>query len=274
MLSAIDELLAAIEAYYDAVPRTVTRVEDIGPFTLFVNTKTETGWRYYARPSLGATSFSAEDVRRVLDRQRCLGVPEAFEWVDDTSPGLRAAAEAAGLHVRDHPLLALDLAARARAPVPPGTFLHCVTHEDDLSLVGAVAIVAFGAPGAEIGEAGHQALFEAAAGRTPDLVAFERERLRAGRTIMFAAYADGCPVAVGMHQPVGLVSEVVGVGTLPAYRRRGLACAITDLLVEDALSRGVTTVFLSADDDAVARVYERVGFRRIATACVAEPSGE
>jgi len=31
-------------------------------------------------------------------------------------------------------------------------------------------------------------------------------------------------------------------------------------------------VFLSAQDDAVARVYERVGFQRVGTACVAEAS--
>jgi RimJ/RimL family protein N-acetyltransferase len=32
------------------------------------------------------------------------------------------------------------------------------------------------------------------------------------------------------------------------------------------------TVFLSAQDDAVARVYERVGFVRVGTACMAEPA--
>ena len=31
-------------------------------------------------------------------------------------------------------------------------------------------------------------------------------------------------------------------------------------------------VFLSSGDDDVARVYERVGFRRQATACTAEPA--
>jgi predicted GNAT family acetyltransferase len=104
-------------------------------------------------------------------------------------------------------------------------------------------------------------------------VAFERERLRAGRTVSAVAFADGQPVAFGSHQPVGDVSEIVGVGTLPAYRRRGVAAALTSLLVQDAQQRGVQTVFLSAGDAAVARVYERVGFKCIATACIAEPAG-
>ena len=77
---------------------------------------------------------------------------------------------------------------------------------------------------------------------------------------------------MGSHQPVGSVSEIVGVGTLPVYRRQGIATALTALLVDDARRRGVTTVFLSAGRRHVARVYERVGFRRIGTACIAEPA--
>ena len=58
---------------------------------------------------------------------------------------------------------------------------------------------------------------------------------------------------------------------VPRARRLGVGAAITHALVEDARRRGVETVFLSAQDDAVARVYERVGFVRVGTACVAEP---
>jgi predicted GNAT family acetyltransferase len=35
----------------------------------------------------------------------------------------------------------------------------------------------------------------------------------------------------------------------------------------------VPTVFLSASDDAVARIYARIGFQRIGTAMIAEPAG-
>lgn len=67
------------------------------------------------------------------------------------------------------------------------------------------------------------------------------------------------------------MSEIVGVGTLPAARRRGLASSVTAALVADARERGVDTVFLSAGDDDVARMYARLGFRRVATALIAEP---
>ncbi|MEV7064572.1 GNAT family N-acetyltransferase [Streptomyces collinus] len=79
-------------------------------------------------------------------------------------------------------------------------------------------------------------------------------------------------LSAGQHQPLAGVSEIVGVGTLPAARRRGLACAVTAALGADARSRGAATVFLSAGDDDVARVYARLGFRRVGTALIAEPS--
>jgi len=96
----------------------------------------------------------------------------------------------------------------------------------------------------------------------------------AGLTVAMTARISGAIAAVGWHQPVNGSSEVVGVATLPAFRRRGLATAVTAMLVVDAHERGVDTVFLSADDDDVARIYERVGFPRIGAAGAASvPTG-
>jgi predicted GNAT family acetyltransferase len=59
---------------------------------------------------------------------------------------------------------------------------------------------------------------------------------------------------------------------VPRARCRGLGAGITAVLAADALRRGLGTVLLSAQDDDVARVYERVGFSRLGTACTAEPA--
>jgi GNAT superfamily N-acetyltransferase len=265
--SAPSGLLARIEAYYDAVPRTAARAEDWHPFTLFVNQGS--GWAYYARPALGATVFRAADVRRVRQQQRALGVPETFEWVQEVSPAAAAAVAATGLSVALHPLLVLTPEARRRPPAPSGVTVRPVTPDEDLRLVQSVAHVAFGAPGTASGDAGVAALRAAAAGE-PAADTFARERLRRGVT-WTAAYVNGVPVCVGSHQPIGDATEIVGVGTLPAFRRRGLAAVVVDCLVEDALQRGARTVFLSAGDGDIARVYERLGFRRTGTACTAEP---
>ncbi|MFI9722389.1 GNAT family N-acetyltransferase [Streptomyces sp. NPDC052396] len=111
--------------------------------------------------------------------------------------------------------------------------------------------------------------FEWVAGTTPALRAAVE---RSGRTLVAAAVVDGSVLGSGQHQPVGAVSEIVGVGTLPSARRQGLAAAVTAELVRDAgARRGVATVFLSAGDEDIARLYARLGFRRVGTALIAEP---
>ena len=77
-------------------------------------------------------------------------------------------------------------------------------------------------------------------------------------------------LATGRTLPIEDVTEVMGVATLPAARRQGLGAAVTAALVDDARSRGVSTVFLTASSPDVARVYERIGFRRGATGFAAE----
>jgi predicted GNAT family acetyltransferase len=64
----------------------------------------------------------------------------------------------------------------------------------------------------------------------------------------------------------------VGVATLPAARRRGYASQLTATLARHGLQHGIDTVFLSSADDDVARLYSKVGFRRVGTACIAEPA--
>jgi ribosomal protein S18 acetylase RimI-like enzyme len=260
-------LLERIEHYYDQVPRTATRVEVLGPFTLFV--KQGSGWPYYARPSIGAQTFRPEDVTLVRERQRALGIPEAFEWVAETTPELLAAVASSGMVVHQLPLMVLDTAAMHPAPALEGITVRVVDETDDLGRIGDVGRLAFGAPGTAIGDVGPSALVA----RDAESVAFVVDRLRRGLTVTVAAFnADGDPVSSGAHQPLVGVTEVVGVGTLPAFRRRGIGAAVTAILVEDALRRQVSTVFLSAGSEAIVRVYERLGFRRLATACIAEPA--
>jgi len=264
-------LLDRLEAYYDAVPRAAARAETLGPLVLFVTEGP--GWPYYARPRRCAVAVTAEDVWAMRRLQRALGVPEAFEWVDEVTPSLKAAAGEAGLAVAELPLMAVASAAVRRPRAPAGAEVRLVIPGDDLALVTAVAQVGFSWPGTGAGGAGPDALAAAAAAVTPQRLAFLRERLAAGRTVTAVALVDGLPVAVGSHQPVGGVTEVVGVATLPAMRRRGLGAAVTGLLVEDAARCGIATAFLSAGDAAVARVYARLGFERVGTACIAEPAG-
>ena len=277
------------------MPRDRSRVERFGPLTLFV--RLGPGWPYYARPGRGGARagdrgptppVDADDIETVRDRQRALGVPESFEWIDEVTPTMRAAAEKAGLRVIVHPLMALPPGA-ARTPDPladpaglPAADLAARVRliepdEPDLARMQAVQMIAFGLPGG----AGAAAGYGDAADRDAMIPAIEtaaleliRDRLRSGRMLLAGAFGPGGegPVAAGGCQILPPVAEIVGLGTLPAARRRGLGTAVTATLAAAAWARGARTVFLSAADDDVARMYGRLGFVRVGTSMVGGPA--
>lgn len=261
-------LIRQLETYYDAVPRSRSSVENIGPFTLFV---ASAGWPFYARPAIDATiEITSDDVRRVLDRQRELNVPQSIEWVDQVTPGLAETIESMGIAVARCPLLVLD------GPPRGDTGSARVIDAEDIELLvqsHAAVSVAFQNAGTETGPAGlaeRDAKLEAARSEVASSVL---DRMSAGLLRMavvgIAEQPDVGAVGGGSYAPVDEVAELAGIGVLPAFRRRGLAAAVTHALAADALTHGVTTVFCSAADDAVARVYGGIGFDRVGTACIA-----
>ena len=140
----------------------------------------------------------------------------------------------AGLAVLEVPLMVLDAAARRRPPrrrpraaararrpaarAPRGRW------PSSPSAAGA-------APG--------RASATPRVARRPPLGARRRARAagRPGLTVTYVAEDASGVVAVGSHQPVGDVTEVVGIATLPTHARRGLATAVTAALVADARAR-------------------------------------
>lgn len=280
------EVIERIDAFCDAVPRRRARADEFGPLVLFV--PTGPGWPYYARPRRGPRPpVTAADVRAVRARQRELIIPESFEWIEQIAPEMAAAASEAGLDVHTHPLMVLSAPPSAgpsagppagspagRPVLPPGVTVRAVAPEDaELDRVWAVPAVAFGHPGTAAGETGVPERDKIAADYDGGSIEMLRERLRSGQSVLAAAFGPDGPLAAGSYQAVDGVAEITGVGVLPSSRRQGLGAAVTDLLARDALDRGVTTVFLSASDDAVARVYARIGFREVGVAMIAEPAG-
>ncbi len=87
-------ILAEIETYYDAVPRPMATAEEVGPFTLFLARCGQR--RGSSTPDRGWASeheFTADDVRRLFERQDELGTPRNLEWVHETTPSLLAAVQ-------------------------------------------------------------------------------------------------------------------------------------------------------------------------------------
>ncbi|HET9944098.1 MAG TPA: GNAT family N-acetyltransferase [Actinomycetes bacterium] len=274
-------LLERIERYYDAVPRRFARVEECGPFTLFLGEPG--GWVYYARPRLGFTNgiggsggsggFDAVDVAAATGRLRELGLPEVVEWVDETTPDLRGAVQDEGsLTVQELPLMVLDDdtgSAHAPSELPPDVRVRLLGPADGAAVAAgrAVSELGFGSAGTSRGEPGpreRDARLRPVQQRVLALIA-------EGAVRMAVAESDAEGVlAVGRTLPIDGVTEVMGVATLPSKRRAGLGSAVTRALTGDARALDVDTVFLTASSPEVARIYSGVGFRRVATAFSAE----
>ncbi len=252
----VTDQLAVLEGYYDAAPRPHAHTEEVGPFTLFLRDD-PAWWPYYGRPRLGLTeAVTADDVRALLARQDEVEVPQTIEWVHETTPSLLVAARAAGLAVEECPLLALSEPDLLEPP--EGIALELMAADShhlgeiDAAVGGAFSGTDDVGPGD--GTRSAQAI----------------ERGLASVVGAFEVHDHGLGAAVGggTHNPRGAVTEIVGIGVLPRARRRGIGAAVASALAADAARLGIGTVFLSAQDDAVARVYERVGFRRVGTACI------
>ncbi|MEV0430335.1 GNAT family N-acetyltransferase [Micromonospora sp. NPDC050495] len=271
------DVLDRLERFYDAVPRDAARAEEYGPLVLFV--RDGDGWPFYARPRLDATEPpSLADVTAVRARQRELGLPEAFEWVHEVTPDLLAVARSAGLSVLEAPLMVLDptnlpdpatlsdVLVRVLDPAAPN-------FPADVAVRRAVAAVGFANGGTTRGDAG-PADRDAAIAHL-DVAALEEEAVRIGdgrRISVLAEAPEQGALASGMAMRVDDVAEIAGVATLPAARRRGLGAAVTATLAHRLRAAGTDLVFLSAGSEEIARVYLRVGFRRVGTACIAEPA--
>jgi ribosomal protein S18 acetylase RimI-like enzyme len=248
--------LAAVDRYCDAVPRSAASVEEYGGLRLFVPTS-DSSHPWYARPS--GPPVSPADLEAVLDRQRALALPLALEWVQGRPEGLDELAAAAGMQVVHHPLLV----ASSEELLPMEAQVDVRLPGADLARVEAVAELGFAHPGTQVGDVGVEAV--APLPDDPRRLA----RVAGGHPHVLAAYVDGFPVARGAMTVVDGVAEITGVTTLPAYRRQGLGSAVTAVLAEHAVRRGARLLWLSATDDAVARVYSRLGFREVGVSCIA-----
>ena len=246
-----DQRLDRVEDYYDEVPRAVSTIEEVGPFTLFVADE-GTGWKFYARPRRGGDAvFDERDVHRVLERQAELDVPRAIEWVDDVTPELLPAVQAAGFEARRYPLLVLpqevDVDADPRArPLRPA--------EPHLALALGAVSAGFG---------GRDTVEPKDPGRQPEL-------MEQGDLIVVASFEDGRLCGAGSAAPRGGVAELMGIAVPPGHRQRGHGTAITRSLVAECRARGVDLLFLTAGSDAAAAIYRRIGFIDIGTACILE----
>lgn len=279
-------IFTRLERFYDAVPRLAAVAEEVGAFTLYV--REGAGYPFYARPRTDGEKPSAADVTAVRARQRDLGVPEAFEWVHETHPDLLAVARSAGLDVLLAPLLTLQPGAFSPASAPGVRLLDPTgpAIQAELQAGNAVSRLAFGDLSTSTGTTPRTALAgalvaapagpaerDAVPAPPPGVVEALAQQHATGSMISAVASTEEEGIlSVGSVQRADGAAEIVGVATLPSARRRGLASAVTSALAAAALEAGDDPILLSAGDEDIARLYTRLGFRRVGTACIATPS--
>ncbi len=259
-------LLDRVERYAAAAPLADARVVPAGSLDVPVGPP---AWPYPARPRPGAGPVTADDVRAAVALQEEAGLPAAVEWVVERTPSLSAAARAAGLVVTEFPLLVVD-EDPVELLLPVGVRLYLVGAEDPALPHYQHLLESGFAPHAD--DADPDADPEELEGPSDARAAVLRERVASGRTVVMVALEDGMPVGVGSHHPVDVdgteISEVVGVASSPRRRGRGVGAALASALVAQARETA-DLVFLTAGDDDVARVYERVGFAWLGSTGVA-----
>lgn len=96
----------------------------------------------------------------------------------------------------------------------------------------------------------------------PVAIARLRDSLEVGGIAVLARItATGESIGAGICSvPNNQTTEIAGIGVRAAFRRRGVAGALTARLVQEAFNAGVCVPFLMAAHEAEERIYARAGF--------------
>jgi ribosomal protein S18 acetylase RimI-like enzyme len=230
----IEQLQAFLRAFA-ASGREVVRV---GPFQAFFDLEDDMKYVNYAVPDDGALPTGA-DVNALRSAFRERDRLPRLEWIEEAAPAVVDALAAAAMQQE----LATPLMACARDAlrIPEVDVEITRASAADALDVRNLQQVAFGQPPVE-----------SVSAETP-------KRTLVGRVGGVIATAGA------WSEVIGGVSEILGIATAEQFRRRGLAGAMTAAAAKAAFEEGADLCVLSPGDETAMRVYERAGFRRVAT---------
>jgi len=222
------------------------QVIEAGPFVLGWDPTSASRFISYATPRPGAEITSA-DIAALVAAFRGVDRIPRLEYVVSSAPDLEGQLLAAGFTVEARHDYLVCTPQTFGDSVPPAGFeiLEPVTDDEIGGMVGAQN-EAFG--GAfEVGAA--------------DVNRIRRNVSRGGFVLFARSVPDAVPAGgAGASPPSAGMSEVAGIAVREAFRRRGIAGALTAGVTRSAFAAGVEAAWLEASGEESWRVYERVGF--------------
>ena len=193
-----------------------------------------------------APADPAAALAAAADRYRPTGLSLGVDLEPTLHPAVRQAAELVGLRmVETRPGMALPVAELLPAAAPPGVEIHRVEGATLLAAAAEADAASFGAEVALTRAFLPDALLQDAAQR------------------VFVAIAGGAVVGAGESGLADGVLGVFGIATIPSFRRRGIAAALTSRLIADRAGEADLAVLQSSRLGY--GVYERLGFRAMST---------
>lgn len=220
----------------------------IGPFTVTFDPVEDNRYLNYAVPDEGAEP-SAEDVAELVGASRSRGRVPRLEYIPQLAPAVEPVLLAAGFEVEGRlPLMTCFDAEEVRGIAVDRIELVAPATEEDYLGAASAQSEAYGGVAAPSQHA----------------VDSLRRTADAGGVVVLARDAvTGEPAGAGTcTAPEGGLTELTSVGVRPAFRRRGIAEALTGRLAWGAFAAGMSGVFLMAAGEDEARIYARAGFAR------------
>ncbi|WP_245602098.1 GNAT family N-acetyltransferase [Hamadaea tsunoensis] len=220
------------------------RVVETGSFVLGWDPSSDSRFISYATPTSAAAT--AADVAALVAEFRAVDRVPRLEYVVSAAPGLEGQLLAAGFTVEArHDYLVCTPDSLVVPAAPDGCTIAAPASDAEIAAAVAAQNEAFG---------GEYASTEADVARV-------RRNLDKGAVFVVARLDSGEFAGAGQAgSPSAGASEVAGIAVRPAYRRRGIAGALTAEVTRQAFAGGVEIGWLEASGEDSWRVYERVGF--------------
>ena len=258
----METLESKVNAYLHANARGRKDNEACGPFHIGFDPDNANPFLNYAVPQPGEP-VSSEDIAALVSAFEKRERTPRLEFAPGGAPGLEEALLAAGFEVQQRLPFMLVTAAELVGPKPVDgvevVVLDASATDEELRGVAVAQWEAFGDPAEPHDDAAYDAD-----------VAGLRGAVESGKFLVLARGAAGTAEAgvpmgggsCGLGH--GGTTEIGGIATRPAFRRRGIGAAVTAALTRHLLEvSGLDCVWLSPAGPDQERLYATVGYQSL-----------